>query len=276
MDARIASLTYHEVKPDQATSGFQRPGARRYACTPARFAAHLDVIAESPVAPSLVTDVAADRALLLTFDDGGRSALYAADQLERRGWRGHFFVVTGRIGGRTFLDRAGVCELRRRGHLVGTHSHTHPDVFRALSPAAMLAEWRVSGEALSDLLGEACLAGAVPGGDSSPAVFAAAARAGLRFLFTSEPSLVPRAVAGCWIVGRFAVRAGTSPERIRALTRHRGWRAAALVRRLKLAARAIAPPLYRWYVERTTAPTTPSAAFGPRARRAHVTDRRDR
>jgi len=152
MDARIASLTYHEVTSDQGSSGFQRPGARPYTCAPARFAAHLDVIAESPVAPSLVTDVAADRALLLTFDDGGRSALYAADQLERRGWRGHFFVVTGRIGERTFLDRAGVRELRRRGHLVGTHSHTHPDVFRALSPAAMRAEWRVSGEALSDLL----------------------------------------------------------------------------------------------------------------------------
>jgi len=30
------------------------------------------------------------RHVLLTFDDGGKSALYASDQLSRRGWKGHF------------------------------------------------------------------------------------------------------------------------------------------------------------------------------------------
>jgi len=266
VDTQVASLAFHEVTDDQRSTGFQRRGARPYTCTPARFSEHLDAIARGPLVPALAPalDTAPTRrALLLTFDDGGRSALYAADQLERRGWLGHFFVVTARLGGRTFLEPAAVRELRRRGHVVGTHSHTHPDVFRALSPAAMDAEWRVSAGILADLLGEPCVAASVPGGDSSPAVFAAAARAGLRFLFTSEPSVVPRAVGGCRVLGRFAVRAGTSPARIAALTRFRGWRRAVLARGLKLAARGAAPPLYQWYVALTTAPDAPTATIDP-------------
>lgn len=258
-DVQIATLLYHEVTADPRSSGFQRPGARPYTCTPAVFAAHLDAIALAPRQPVLVGAVdpaATDRVLLLTFDDGGRSARYAADQLEGRGWRGHFFIVTGRIGDRTFLDAAGIRDLRRRGHVVGSHSHTHPDIFRALTPEAMLAEWQTSAAVLSDLLGEPCLAASVPGGDSSAAVFESAARAGLRYLFTSEPTLSPRAVAACWILGRLAIRAGTSAAQVAALTRFHGWRSARLLRRLKVAARHVAPPLYRWYVARTTAPTT--------------------
>jgi hypothetical protein len=43
--------------------------------------------------------------VFLTFDDGGASALHpTADLLERRGWSGHFFVTTRRIGTPGFLD----------------------------------------------------------------------------------------------------------------------------------------------------------------------------
>jgi hypothetical protein len=68
--------------------------------------------------------------LLLTFDDDGKSALRIGDELCRRGWRGHFLIATALIGCRTFLDSRELRYLRDCGHVLGTHSHTHPDMYR--------------------------------------------------------------------------------------------------------------------------------------------------
>jgi hypothetical protein len=125
--------------------------------------------------------------VLLTFDDGGKRALHAAEQLNLRGWKGHFFLTTSLIGSRTFLDVGAVRYLYTCGYLIGSHSHTHPDIFRALSFAAMVEEWRTS----CDLLGVPCLTGSVPGGDVSKKVFRSADVAQMRFLFTSNPVLTP-------------------------------------------------------------------------------------
>ena len=116
----------------------------------------------------------------------------------------------------------------------------------------MLDEWRVSCDLLAQLLGESCVTAAIPGGDSSALVFESAGAAGLQYLFTSEPWLVPRRVGGCWILGRFIVKSWTRSSRIGELARFRGWRSALLVRRAKVFARTALPSLYRYYVERTT------------------------
>src|SRR5256885_1784351 len=116
----------------------------------------------------------------------------------------------------------------------------------------VLEEWHASTDALSQVLGERGATAAVPGGDISPQVLESGAAAGLRALFTSEPWLVPRRVHGCWILGRYIVKGATPAARIAALAAFRGWRAAWLVRRGKVAARAALPSLYRAYVARTT------------------------
>jgi peptidoglycan/xylan/chitin deacetylase (PgdA/CDA1 family) len=192
------------------------------------------------------------RHLVLTFDDGGRSALEAADALAALDWRAHFFIVTSRIGDRTFLDAPGIRYLRQCGHIVGTHSHTHPDVFRDLSRDQMLDEWRTSRDLLEQLLGEACTVGSVPGGDISAAALDTAADATLRYLFTSEPWLRPRWVRGCWVLGRMCVKANTSRDRVRDLVHFEGWRRARLERWLKELARRSMGSVYRAYVRHTT------------------------
>lgn len=253
MSQQVACFCFHEVADDPRATGFQRPGARPFTLTRRAFTHHLDAIADSPWRPEPVTGLepeAAGRHLLLTFDDGGRSAIEAADELGRRGWRGHFFVVTSRIGSSTFLDVSGIRYLQSCGHVVGSHSHTHPDIFRELSFGAMLAEWTTSAQTLSDLLGAPCDAASVPGGEISPLVLASGAVAGFRWLFTVEPELRPRNVAGCRIYGRYLVKTGTSPERVRRLARFQGWGGALAVRQLKAAARRAMPPLYRYVVAR--------------------------
>ena len=250
----LATFTYHDVTDDRSDSGFQRPAAMRYKLTRATFARHLDAIGVGGP-PSLIRDVnlaIPGRHRLLTFDDGGQSAVTVADEIARRGWFGHFFVVTRLIGTRRFLTVAEVRYLRSCGHVIGSHSHTHPDIFREQPRTRMDDEWRVSGDILAQILGEPCVAASVPGGDISPAVLDSAADIGFRYLFTSEPWLTPRRVRNCGILGRYCPTTATPIEHIAALAQFRGWRGALLVRRLKGLARATLPMLYRHYVRTGT------------------------
>jgi peptidoglycan/xylan/chitin deacetylase (PgdA/CDA1 family) len=250
-----AAFGYHDVTDVPTDSGFQRNRAIPFKLGTQHFQEHLDRIAEVSLTPALVTEVdlaGSGRHLFLTFDDGGKSALRVGEELCRRGWRGHFFISTGLIGRRTFLHQGELRELRSCGHIVGSHSHTHPDIYRELDWERMVVEWRQSSDILAQLLGEACLTGAVPGGEISSAVLRSAATAGLRYLFTSEPWLRPRIVRGCWILGRFCAKASTTAEEIAELARFRGWSSRLLVRRLKGAARRSIPPLYRLYLSRSS------------------------
>ena len=255
MKPTIAGFGYHEITDVPSASGFQRPGARPYTLTPRAFAAHLDQMAASEARPMRVTDIdftRSGRCLVLTFDDGGKSAVHAGDALARRGWIGHFFIVSSLIGTRTFATAGDIRYLASCGHVVGTHTHTHPDIFPDLTPERMLEEWRTSGNAISEIVGAPCPTASVPGGDISRQVLESAARAGVQYLFTSEPWLSPRAIDGCRVLGRFCPKVGTSPDRIRELAQFRGWTSALVVRRLKGLARAGLPLLYRHYVRRTT------------------------
>jgi peptidoglycan/xylan/chitin deacetylase (PgdA/CDA1 family) len=250
---------FHEVADDPTSSGFQQAGARAYRHTLEGFERCLDAVASVRRQPVLVThtDLAQPgRHIMLTFDDGGKSALTAAELLSRRGWHGHFFIVTSLIGERTFLDAGEIRALRAAGHVVGSHSHTHPHIFRDLPLETMVEEWRTSCDVLAQLLGEPIVAGAVPGGEINRWSLKSADLAGLRHLFTSEPWLAPRRVGGCWILGRFSVKGRTAPERVGELARFRGWTAPLVGRRLKVLAKVALPWLYRRYVEASNRPTT--------------------
>jgi peptidoglycan/xylan/chitin deacetylase (PgdA/CDA1 family) len=253
---QVAAFGYHEVTDEPHTSGFQRPGAMPYKHSRLAFAQHLAHFAASPAgAPRSVMAIDENptgRHLLLTFDDGGKSALHTAEELSRRGWIGHFFVVTSRMGTRGFLSAAEVREVRAMGHVIGSHSHTHPNIFREQSPGKMLTEWRVSSDILADLLGEAILTAAVPGGHISPIVTRTASSAGFRFLFTCEPTLAPWRDGDCRVLGRYLVKTHTPILRVRELSDFRGWRSAQAMRLMKNAVRRSFPAVYRAYVSRST------------------------
>ena len=100
------ALIYHDVVEEdrREEAGFPGPLAARYKLTPEHFERHLHAIGQTGRSVGLAAD-APDCAI--TFDDGGASALLAAEMLERHGWRGHFFITTGRIGTPGFLDADG-------------------------------------------------------------------------------------------------------------------------------------------------------------------------
>jgi peptidoglycan/xylan/chitin deacetylase (PgdA/CDA1 family) len=206
---------YHDVVPAdrEDASGFPGGDAARYKLTPVQFDDHLAAIRLKVNRPvDLIENVDLKHGpapLLLTFDDGGTSATAIAERLELAGWRGHFFMTTAYLGRPGFLDAARVRDLRRRGHLVGSHSYSHPLRMARLPIGRLRDEWTRSVESLADVLGEPIHTASVPGGHHSSAVARAAADAGIRFLFTSEPTVRIRRVAGTIVIGRYVVLRST-------------------------------------------------------------------
>ncbi len=208
------AIMYHDVVEhrDFDSSGFPGESANIYKLRRRDFERHLDAIAAASVAVSTVRQFEG-RPVLLTFDDGGVSFHRPiADLLERRGWRGHFLITTDRIGTPGFLSEAQLRELHRRGHIVGSHSCSHPTRMAALTRADLDREWRQSVARLSAVLGEAVKVASVPGGYFSRDVAESAAAAGVEVLFTSEPTARVDVVGGCRVLGRYVVRRGMSPE----------------------------------------------------------------
>jgi peptidoglycan/xylan/chitin deacetylase (PgdA/CDA1 family) len=203
------ALMYHDVVPagDEDTSGFRGRDAALYKVTPDTFAAHLDAIART----------SPGRAPVITFDDGGHSAMAAADMLEMRGGTGHFFVTTNYIGTPGFLTELQIRELARRGHVIGSHSCSHPLRMGHCSPRQLVDEWSRSRSTLCDVTGGDIRVASVPGGDFAPQVAAAAAQAGITRLFTSEPTRGSRSAFGLTLVGRFAIQKWTTAATAAAL-----------------------------------------------------------
>jgi peptidoglycan/xylan/chitin deacetylase (PgdA/CDA1 family) len=206
---RPISLLFHDVyESDPRESGFRSPAADRYKLSVPEFEAQLDGLLELRI-----PDPGSRIPTVITVDDGGVSFhTTIADRLEALGLRAHCFVSTDYIGERGFLTPQQIRELDARGHVIGTHSASHPARFSALTTSEMRREWSDSRQRLEDIVDHPVTVGSVPGGYFSSAVAEAAAAAGLRTLYTSEPTTRPSTVDGLRIVGRFTLRRGHPPD----------------------------------------------------------------
>jgi peptidoglycan/xylan/chitin deacetylase (PgdA/CDA1 family)/folate-dependent phosphoribosylglycinamide formyltransferase PurN len=214
---RAASLLYHDVVEEGRydSSGFPGRASARYKLERAAFDEHLDALtAETGRAPESVDELPEHAGVgslpwLLTFDDGGSSALDIGERLQARGWRGHFFVTGAYVGTPGFLAVEEIRELHRMGHIIGSHSYSHPKRMPALGRDDLIDEWERSASLLATILGEPIRHASVPAGYYHDRVAHAAASAGIKWLFTSEPVTGVRTVGGCHVVGRFAIVNGT-------------------------------------------------------------------
>jgi peptidoglycan/xylan/chitin deacetylase (PgdA/CDA1 family) len=214
---RAISLLYHDViLPGQfSSSGFPGGDADIYKLSRPDFEHHLQAIRSAILRPPITVSQLGDISrtpLLFTFDDGGASAhQHIAGLLEDLGWRGHFFVTTNWIGKDGFLNAAQIRDLHARGHVIGSHSCSHPQRMSYCSPHQLYREWNDSIAVLSDILGVTVDLASVPGGYYSRNVAEEAADAGIKALFTSEPQTQADVVNGCWILGRYTIKEGATP-----------------------------------------------------------------
>jgi peptidoglycan/xylan/chitin deacetylase (PgdA/CDA1 family) len=208
------SLLFHDVyASDPRESGFASAAADRYKLSVGAFDAQLEGLAG-----------VRDRPFVITVDDGGVSYYtLLADRLDARGWRGYCFVSTDMIGTRGFLDAAQIRELDARGHIIGSHSASHPSRFSTLPIDRMRAEWIRSRQVLEDVLGHEVTIASVPGGYYSRTVARSARDAGLQTLFNSEPVTSVGDEQGLRILGRYTIRRGDAPDTARRLVLSEPW-----------------------------------------------------
>ncbi|MFP6763326.1 MAG: polysaccharide deacetylase family protein [Planctomycetaceae bacterium] len=213
---KALTILYHDVVQDDFDeSGFSGAAAARYKLKTDAFTDHVAEMARRLTQPAVtvssMTDVVSGtRPFLMTVDDGGVCAPAIADIIEQHGWHAHFFVTTDFIDSPAFLSSTQIRDLHCRGHVIGSHSCSHPFRFSELPAEVQASEWTDSVKRLSDILGEQVITGSVPGGFYAPCVAEHAARAGIRYLFTSEPTTGIETVAGCQILGRYNVYRGMS------------------------------------------------------------------
>lgn len=246
-NAELATLLYHEVISDNELSGFQRRSALPYKHSRKEFNDNLAIIFNSPYTVKLIHEIDLDdkiRHLLLTFDDGGSSAMYIADQLDIYGFKGHFFISTNMMNNPYFLNGSEIKELQKRGHTIGSHSHTHPNVFKSQSYREMMEEWTLSKNILENLLGIEIDTCSIPGGDDNHNTYESARETGFRYIFNSNPGYKVYDEKGLVIISRICPKRGTSYKKIRNYSHFRKIYREKLLRKIKNTAKDIIFPIY--------------------------------
>ncbi len=150
--------------------------------------------------------------IYVTFDDGGKSFTnLISAELNKLEWVGHFFITTDYIGKESFVTSAEIRKLDDEGHIIGSHSCSHPHRMSQCTSKQIEYEWKESIAKLSDILGRQVSIASVPGGYYSKAIGKIAAECGIKFLFNSEPVKKSYYVDGCLIIGRFNILNHMSP-----------------------------------------------------------------
>ena len=220
---KLTNLLYHDVVQPGAwsSSGFEGGAADSYKIEAPVFARHLRLIAEVETRPAVSIRHALSQgsdAWTFTVDDGGvSSATEIAPALEARGWVGHFFITTGMIGEPGFVTEDHIRTLASRGHVIGSHTVSHPARMAKVPYREAVEEWARSRERLERILGVSMVVASVPGGHYDRDVARAAAEAGIEILFNSEPERDVARVGDCRVVGRFCVKRSTPDEEVSGL-----------------------------------------------------------
>lgn len=143
---------------------------------------------------------------LFTFDDGGVSVYTViAPILEQYGQRGLFFISTGYINRPGFLTSKQILDLYKRGHLIGTHSHTHPINMADLSFEEIDNEWKKSISILSNIINDSIVYASIPNGYNSDCIMKAAFDNGICYLFTSVPTCRQKKYKSMDVLGRYVI-----------------------------------------------------------------------
>lgn len=193
-------LMYHDiVTADDKSSGFQNESAFQYKVEESAFEEQVKALQGKDV--------------VFTFDDGGESFYTkAAPILEKYGFKGVFFISTNYIGTPGFLTREQVIALADRGHIIGSHSHTHPHNFTTLTREEMRKEWQESFDVLKELLGSNQISVSIPNGYSSKMVLQEAVQCGYTEIYTSQPTTKIKMFQKHKVIGRYVVHDNMTTE----------------------------------------------------------------
>ncbi|MDK3074573.1 polysaccharide deacetylase family protein [Sedimentitalea sp. JM2-8] len=121
-----------------------------------------------------------------TFDDGNASDVeIGGTALARAGHRAEMFLLTDRIDSPGSVGRAGIAELLRQGHCIGSHGAAHRD-WTALSQDEVPREIRDPKRILAGITGQPVEAAAIPFGRYDRKVLARLVEGGFTRVYSSD------------------------------------------------------------------------------------------
>lgn len=216
IEVKAITIGFHDIADDgRELWSSDRPGIALYTLSTQAFREHLIAIRDSEARIRAIHGFRPWRVeipVFLTFDDGAVNGYTSvAGELEHQGWRGHFFIATDWIGRDGFMNAEQIRELHGRGHVIGSHSCSHPARMSQLKVHELITEWRKSAQILSEIVGEPVRVASVPDGYYSARVAQAAAAAGIEVLFNSEPTMNISIVDRCMVLGRYSIQKHMEP-----------------------------------------------------------------
>ena len=252
MNKDVVTFLYHEVSDDPDSTGFVRKSSLPYKHKKEEFIKNIEAIKSSQIRPISINQLdenSEKHKILLTFDDGGKSAMYITDVLDKYSLLGHFFITTSKIGSQTFLSKKDIKSIFKRGHIIGTHSHSHPSPFFNLKIEEMIKEWSTSIDILEQILGSKIFCASVPGGDMDKNTIKSARECNIKYLFTSEPTNKMWVENNVVLLGRVCPKAGTKVSKVENFANNKGFFKEKLIRKIKNFFRFFLKPIYSYYVK---------------------------
>ncbi len=223
----IRVLLYHGLSASAETRALSRD--ERFWASAPQFRHHLNQIRKGGHQVALLRDVwlrmgaggNGQPLVALTFDDSWASHFGAAyPLLLEAGVRADFFVNTGTVGGKGFLDWQQITEMHRMGMSFQSHSHDHVHLLQ-LSTPVLKRQLRDSKHMLEDRLGSAVDFLSAPFGLLSRRIVEVALQEGYRAVCTAWAW---PAQPGKQIIHRIPVsRDTTSPGFSRLLAGNPAW-----------------------------------------------------
>jgi len=127
---------------------------------------------------------------VLTFDDGYVDNYeYALPILQKYGFHGTFFIITGKVDNAEYMSKAQLIELVRADNELGSHSVTHPDL---VNLSASKLDYEISeskkylDELAAELAGEKTISLCYPSGEYNAQVIDEAKASGYKIAVTTH------------------------------------------------------------------------------------------
>ncbi len=184
----IPTITYHHIS-DSDKYGLNLNLAM------ANFVAQLDYLVANKVSTLTFYDLEAlqkgqmvtpDKGVILTFDDGYDDAYQVAQNLNGKGLKGVFFVITGKVGMPGYLTWDQVKKMRSWGMEIGSHSVHHPDLVNS-SISDVKKELADSKKILEEKLSDRIISFSYPASRFNAVVVSEVKNAGYLFARTEVP-----------------------------------------------------------------------------------------
>jgi peptidoglycan/xylan/chitin deacetylase (PgdA/CDA1 family) len=214
---KIPVLVYHDIVSSGDLSRMS-PRERFYTITRDRFDQHLRFLNEEAFQTvgigSSTTELR--NPVVLTFDDGLKSAYPCHLGLMRLGFHGIFFVATDFVGRESYLSWEEIREMDNNGMSIQSHTCSHP-ILSALGQEQIKMEFSLSKAVLEEKLGHKVDSLSIPQGFSNRGIIEIARMCGYDHIFTSQPGLY--AVGSGATVPRLSIYNRTTDSSFRRLVR---------------------------------------------------------